>query len=59
MFLSKVGTALVTLLQQADLLPKPAQKLAAITFLYDMYKATMQMREKKKKDSAIMAVANV
>ena len=47
MFLSKVGTALVTLLQQADLLPKPAQKLAAITFLYDMYKATMQMREKK------------
>jgi len=35
----KVGTALVTLLQHADLLPKPAQKLAAITFLYDMYKS--------------------
>jgi len=35
----KVGTALVTLLQQSELLPKPAQKLAAITFLYDMYKS--------------------
>ena len=34
----KVGTALVTLLQQSDLLPKAAQKLAAITFLFDMYK---------------------
>ncbi|XP_023342997.1 CCR4-NOT transcription complex subunit 11 [Eurytemora carolleeae] len=34
----KVGTALVTLLQHSDLLPKPAQKLAAITFLFDMYK---------------------
>jgi len=34
----KVGTALVTLLQQSDLLPKPAQKLAAITYLYDLYK---------------------
>jgi len=35
----KVGTALVTLLQQPDLLPKPSQRLAVITFLYDMYKA--------------------
>ena len=29
----------MTLLQHADLLPKPAQKLTAITFLYDMYKS--------------------
>ena len=35
----KVGTALVTLLQQPDLLPSPAQKLAAVTFLYDLYKS--------------------
>jgi len=35
----KVGTALVTLLQQQDLLPKPPQRLAAVTFLYDMYKS--------------------
>eukprot|EP00092_Neocalanus_flemingeri_P017345 GFUD01018760.1.p1 GENE.GFUD01018760.1~~GFUD01018760.1.p1 ORF type:complete len:458 (-),score=135.45 GFUD01018760.1:108-1481(-) len=35
----KVGTALVTLLQQPDLLPKPSQRLTVITFLYDMYKA--------------------
>lgn len=35
----KVGTALVTLLQQPDLLPKPAQRLVVITFLYDMYKS--------------------
>eukprot|EP00090_Calanus_glacialis_P004550 TRINITY_DN13405_c0_g1_i1.p1 TRINITY_DN13405_c0_g1~~TRINITY_DN13405_c0_g1_i1.p1 ORF type:complete len:458 (-),score=152.22 TRINITY_DN13405_c0_g1_i1:124-1497(-) len=35
----KVGTALVTLLQQPDLLPKASQRLAVITFLYDMYKA--------------------
>jgi len=34
----KVGTALVTLLQQSDLLPKPSQKLTAVAFLYDMYK---------------------
>jgi len=35
----KIGTALVTLLQQPDLLSKPSQRLAAITFLYDMYKS--------------------
>lgn len=35
----KVGTALITLLQQQDLLPKPPQRLAAVTFLYDMYKS--------------------
>ena len=29
----------MTLLQQQDLLTKPSQRLAAITFLYDMYKA--------------------
>ena len=34
----KVGTALVTLLQQPDLLLGPSQRLAAISFLYDMYK---------------------
>jgi len=35
----KVGTALVTLLQQPELLPKPSQRLACVTFLFDMYKA--------------------
>jgi len=34
----KVGTSLVTLLQQPDLLTRASQKLTAITFLYDMYK---------------------
>ena len=28
----------MTLLQQQDLLTKPSQRLAAITFLYDMYR---------------------
>jgi len=37
----KVGTALVTLLQQPDLLPRPAQRLACVTFLYDMYKSEL------------------
>ena len=36
----KVGTALVTLLQQPDLLSSPSQRLAAVTFLHDMYKHT-------------------
>ena len=36
----KVGTALVTLLQTPDLLASPSQRLAAVTFLYDMYKHT-------------------
>lgn len=36
----KVGTALVTLLQQSDLLSSPSQRLTAITFLHDMYKHT-------------------
>lgn len=35
----KVGTALVTLLQQPDLLPTPSQRLAVVTFLHDMYKS--------------------
>jgi len=34
----KVGLGLVTLLQQPDLLPRPAQRLVAITFLHDLYK---------------------
>lgn len=34
----KVGCALVLLLQQNDLLPKPWQRLVAITFLYEMYR---------------------
>jgi hypothetical protein len=33
-----VGCAIILLLQQADLLPKPSQRLAAITLLHDMYK---------------------
>jgi len=37
----KVGTALVTLLQQPDLLPRPAQRLTVVTFLYDMYKSDL------------------
>ncbi|XP_064635029.1 CCR4-NOT transcription complex subunit 11-like [Lineus longissimus] len=34
----KLGTALVLLLQNRDLLPHPTQKLAAIFLLYEMYK---------------------
>lgn len=34
----KVGCALVLLLQQPDLLPRPSQRLSAIVLLYDMYK---------------------
>lgn len=34
----KVGTALVLLLQNRDLLPHPTQKLAAIFLLYEMYR---------------------
>jgi len=37
----KVGTALVTLLQQPDLLPRSSQRLACVTFLYDMYKSDL------------------
>ncbi|XP_012940567.1 CCR4-NOT transcription complex subunit 11 isoform X2 [Aplysia californica] len=35
----KVGQAIVLLLQHRDLLPHPAQKLAAIFILYEMYKS--------------------
>ncbi|XP_052801509.1 CCR4-NOT transcription complex subunit 11-like [Mya arenaria] len=35
----KVGSALVLLLQNRDLLPHPTQKLAAIFLLYEMYRA--------------------
>lgn len=35
----KIGTALVLLLQNGDLLTHPTQKLAAIFLLYDMYKS--------------------
>ncbi|CAE1285985.1 CCR4-NOT transcription complex subunit 11 [Acanthosepion pharaonis] len=34
----KVGTALVLLLQNRDLLPNPTQKLVAVFLLYEMYK---------------------
>lgn len=34
----KVGCAIVLLLQQADLLPKPTQRLAAIYLLYELYR---------------------
>lgn len=34
----KVGCALILLLQQNDVLPKPWQRLVAITFLYEMYR---------------------
>uniref|UniRef100_A0A1B6FCN2 CCR4-NOT transcription complex subunit 11 n=2 Tax=Cicadellinae TaxID=33370 RepID=A0A1B6FCN2_9HEMI len=34
----KVGCALVLLLQNGDLLPRPWQRLVAITFLHDMYR---------------------
>jgi len=37
----KVGTALVTLLQHPDLLPRSSQRLACVTFLYDMYKSDL------------------
>jgi hypothetical protein len=33
-----VGCAIILLLQQADLLPKPTQRLAAITLLHDLYR---------------------
>lgn len=34
----KVGCALILLLQQPDLLPKPAQRIAAICLLFDLYR---------------------
>lgn len=34
----KVGTTLVLLLQQADLLPKHVQRIIALTLLFDLYK---------------------
>ena len=34
----KIGTAIVLLLQNPDLLPHPTQKLAAMFLLYEMYK---------------------
>ncbi|XP_071439537.1 CCR4-NOT transcription complex subunit 11 [Hetaerina americana] len=34
----KVGCALILLLQQSDLLPRPSQRLAAITLLHEMYR---------------------
>ncbi|KAL5006904.1 hypothetical protein ScPMuIL_015710 [Solemya velum] len=37
----KVGTALVLLLQNRDLLPNPTQKLAAIFLLFEMYKTEL------------------
>lgn len=33
-----VGCAIILLLQQTDLLPKPTQRLAAITLLHDLYR---------------------
>jgi hypothetical protein len=33
-----VGCAIILLLQQSDLLPKPTQRLAAITLLHDLYR---------------------
>jgi hypothetical protein len=36
-----VGCALILLLQQADLLPKPSQRLAAITLLHDLYRGEL------------------
>lgn len=37
----KVGCAIILLLQQADLLPKPTQRLAAITLLHDLYRGEL------------------
>ncbi|CAG2059679.1 unnamed protein product, partial [Timema podura] len=34
----KVACALILLLQQADLLPKPFQRLSIITLLYELYR---------------------
>jgi hypothetical protein len=36
-----VGCAIILLLQQADLLPKPTQRLAAITLLHDLYRGEL------------------
>lgn len=41
LMLVAVGCAIILLLQQADLLPKPTQRLAAITLFHDLYRGEL------------------